>query len=60
MTTLTINGKAHDVDADPGTPLLWVLREWVGMTGSMAAASLSAAPAPCTSTVWRLDPASRR
>ena len=34
MTTLTINGKAHDVDADPGTPLLWVLREWVGMTGT--------------------------
>ena len=34
MTTLTINGKTHDVDADPGTPLLWVLREWVGMTGT--------------------------
>jgi isoquinoline 1-oxidoreductase subunit alpha len=34
MTTLTINGKAHDVDADPDTPLLWVIREWVGMTGT--------------------------
>ena len=34
MTTLTINGKTHDVDADPDTPLLWVLREWVGMTGT--------------------------
>jgi isoquinoline 1-oxidoreductase alpha subunit len=34
MTTLTINGKTHDVDADPGTPLLWVLRDWVGMTGT--------------------------
>jgi isoquinoline 1-oxidoreductase subunit alpha len=34
MTTLTINGKAHDVDADPDTPLLWVIREWVGMTGA--------------------------
>ena len=34
MTQLTINGKTHDVDADPGTPLLWVLREWVGMTGT--------------------------
>jgi isoquinoline 1-oxidoreductase subunit alpha len=34
MTALTINGKAHDVDADPDTPLLWVIREWVGMTGT--------------------------
>jgi len=34
MATLTINGKPHDVDADPDTPLLWVLREWIGMTGT--------------------------
>ncbi len=34
MITLNINGQAHDVDADPETPLLWVLREWVGMTGT--------------------------
>jgi isoquinoline 1-oxidoreductase subunit alpha len=34
MTALTINGKAHDVDADPDTPLLWVIREWIGMTGT--------------------------
>jgi isoquinoline 1-oxidoreductase alpha subunit len=34
MITLTINGQAHDVDADPDTPLLWVIREWVGMTGT--------------------------
>jgi isoquinoline 1-oxidoreductase subunit alpha len=34
MATLTINGKSHDVDADPDTPLLWVLREWIGMTGT--------------------------
>ena len=34
MTALTINGKTHDVDADPDTPLLWVIREWVGMTGT--------------------------
>ncbi len=27
MATLTINGKSHDVDAEPDTPLLWVLRE---------------------------------
>jgi isoquinoline 1-oxidoreductase alpha subunit len=34
MTKLTINGKSHDVDASPDTPLLWVLREWIGMTGT--------------------------
>ncbi len=34
MLTLDINGKSHDVDADPNTPLLWVIREWVGLTGT--------------------------
>jgi isoquinoline 1-oxidoreductase alpha subunit len=34
MIKLTINGQGHDVDADPDTPLLWVIREWVGMTGT--------------------------
>jgi isoquinoline 1-oxidoreductase alpha subunit len=34
MVSLTINGKVHDVDADPDTPLLWALREWVGLTGT--------------------------
>jgi len=34
MINLNINGQAHDVDVDPDTPLLWVIREWVGMTGT--------------------------
>ena len=34
MIVLDINGQQHQVDADPETPLLWVLREWVGMTGT--------------------------
>jgi isoquinoline 1-oxidoreductase alpha subunit len=34
MIKLNINGQAHDVDVDPDTPLLWVIREWVGMTGT--------------------------
>jgi isoquinoline 1-oxidoreductase subunit alpha len=34
MVSLTINGKAHEVDVDPDTPLLWVIREWVGLTGT--------------------------
>src|ERR1700743_2583455 len=32
--TLTINGQPHSVDVDPSTPLLWVLRDHLGMTGT--------------------------
>src|SRR5215475_1996972 len=31
---LTINGKVHDVDVEPDTPLLWAIRENVGLTGT--------------------------
>ena len=34
MVALTVNGKSQDVNADPNTPLLWVLREHVGLTGT--------------------------
>jgi isoquinoline 1-oxidoreductase subunit alpha len=34
MARFTVNGKAHDVNVDPNTPLLWVLREQVGLTGT--------------------------
>jgi isoquinoline 1-oxidoreductase subunit alpha len=34
MIRLTINGTAHDVDVEPNTPLLWVIRENVGLTGT--------------------------
>ena len=34
MITLDINGQKHDVEVDEQTPLLWVLREWLGMTGT--------------------------
>jgi isoquinoline 1-oxidoreductase subunit alpha len=33
-TKLTINGKAHNVSSSPDTPLLWVLRDELGMTGT--------------------------
>lgn len=32
--TLQINGKEHTVDVDGDTPLLWVLRDHLGMTGT--------------------------
>ena len=34
MTVLTINGASHSVDAPPDTPLLWVIREHLQMTGT--------------------------
>ena len=34
MTPLNINGKDIDVDADPSTPVLWALRDTLGMTGT--------------------------
>ena len=33
-TALSINGTPHTVDADPDTPLLWVLRDFIELTGT--------------------------
>ncbi len=33
-TSLKLNGKTHNVDAEPGTPLLWVIRDELKMTGT--------------------------
>ena len=32
--TLTINGERRDVEAEPGTPLLWVIRDELDLTGT--------------------------
>ena len=34
MAALNINGKTYQTDADPRTPLLWVLRDALGLTGT--------------------------
>src|SRR5437667_7045224 len=34
MTRLAINGTVHEVNIDPDTPLLWAIREWLGLTGT--------------------------
>ena len=47
MVRLTINGKAHQVDVDPSTPLLWVIREQVGLTGTKYGCGVAACGA-CT------------
>jgi isoquinoline 1-oxidoreductase subunit alpha len=34
MAKLNINGAVHDVEVEPDTPLLWVIREQIGLTGT--------------------------
>ena len=34
MATLNVNGKTYQADVDPRTPLLWVLRDALGLTGT--------------------------
>jgi isoquinoline 1-oxidoreductase alpha subunit len=34
MITLNVNGQTHNVEVDPATPLLWVLRDKLAMTGT--------------------------
>ena len=47
MARLNINGKSTEVDVDPSTPLLWALREWVGLTGTKYGCGVAACGA-CT------------
>jgi isoquinoline 1-oxidoreductase alpha subunit len=34
MIRITVNGKQHELDADPEMPLLWALRDLLGLTGT--------------------------
>ena len=34
MTTLQVNGRDHPLDIDPSTPVLWALRDTLGLTGT--------------------------
>lgn len=45
--TLTVNGRVHSVDVEPDTPLLWVLRDTLGLTGTKFGCGISACGA-CT------------
>jgi isoquinoline 1-oxidoreductase subunit alpha len=47
MTTLNINGTNRQLDADPSTPLLWALRDDLGMTGTKFGCGIAACGA-CT------------
>jgi aerobic-type carbon monoxide dehydrogenase small subunit (CoxS/CutS family) len=41
MVSLTVNGKRHDVDVAADMPLLWVIRETIGLTGTKFGCGLS-------------------
>ena len=47
MVAFTLNGKSRSVDVPPGTPLLWVLREHIGLTGTKFGCGVAACGA-CT------------
>src|SRR5690606_23816250 len=47
MARLTVNGKTHQFEVDPGTPLLWALREQLGLTGTKYGCGIAACGA-CT------------
>ena len=47
MATLNVNGQAREFDAEPDTPLLWVLREQLGLTGTKYGCGIAACGA-CT------------
>jgi aerobic-type carbon monoxide dehydrogenase small subunit (CoxS/CutS family) len=47
MVSLLVNGKRHEVDTEPDTPLLWVLRDQLNLTGTKYACGIAACGA-CT------------
>src|ERR1700738_1028160 len=56
MVTLKINGKSHKVDAEPDMPLLWVLRDLLGMKGTKSGCGV----ALCGACTVHLDGIPRR
>jgi aerobic-type carbon monoxide dehydrogenase small subunit (CoxS/CutS family) len=56
MISLKINGESHAVDIDPSTPLLWVIRDAVGLTGTKFGCGI----AQCGTCTVHLDGAPAR
>ena len=52
MTTLSINGKQHTLDLEPDTPLLWAIRDTLGLTGTKYGCGIQQCGA-CTVLVGR-------
>ncbi|MFC5358027.1 (2Fe-2S)-binding protein [Azospirillum himalayense] len=56
MITITVNGRAQQVDADPDTPLLWVLRDHLKLTGT----KFGCGAAQCGACTVHIDGAAAR
>lgn len=56
MAQLTINGEKRNIEVDPETPLLWVLREQVGLTGTKFGCGI----AQCGACTVHIDGAATR
>ncbi|MBM3569896.1 MAG: (2Fe-2S)-binding protein [Alphaproteobacteria bacterium] len=56
MIKLSVNGKTHQVDVDPETPLLWVIREQIGLTGTKYGCGVAA----CGSCTVHVDGVAQR
>ena len=53
---LTINGTSHDIEIEPDTPLLWVLRDEIGLTGTKYGCGI----AQCGACTVHVDGEARR
>ena len=53
---LNVNGKSHEVDVEPTTPLLWAIREQIGLTGTKYGCGI----AQCGACTVHIDGAAAR
>jgi len=53
---LNVNGRSHEVDVEPTTPLLWVIREQIGLTGTKYGCGI----AQCGACTIHIDGAAAR
>src|SRR5919202_2621665 len=53
VLTLRVNGKTYQVDAEPSTPLLWVLRDSIGLTGTKYGCGIAQCGACTVHVDWR-------
>ncbi|MBT3898348.1 MAG: 2Fe-2S iron-sulfur cluster binding domain-containing protein, partial [Gammaproteobacteria bacterium] len=51
MKKLKVNGSSYEIDADESTPLLWIIREQLGMTGTKYGCGI----AQCGSCTVQID-----